>query len=509
MSSQPVNRKKLLDQRSRLVLFYEQIMALVALANLCLILFDSSYIAWRDFWLQGKIQLFGGFGDPIALPILSEETHTSPITQLYDPVKGIEPNPDTQRYLQFVDQLEAEILRSGITSELSQELLAQLRNLSQEMIDTDPFQLAGKSGVLAKIQNRMRDHIPNQATGKAAFSTFWTADYLSRVPEQEGLSFFQEEIRPLLELNYNRPIGESGSYIDFFPALDFPFVALFGLELLLRTLMISRRFTGVSWLDAVLWRWYDLLFLLPFWRWLRIIPVVIRLGDARLIDLARVRSQMSQGFVTNFAEDLTEVVVIRVINQIQGSIQRGNFGLLPSGKKSADSPQKSTHKNQNFTYIDLNNINEIEAIATIFIKMILYKVLPKVQPDVEALLRYNLDTIFKQLPGYEGLTALGIPEQFGQRLASEITQSVYQSLTKSFEDPVGNQLTAQLSQHFMTALMSELKERRSLEEIRQLLYVFLEEIKLNYVERLSQEDLEEVMEQTRRIRQQAQSIDPS
>jgi hypothetical protein len=85
--------------RSRWLLLYERGMALLALSNLCWVLFDLSYVPWRDFWLQGRVQIFGAFGPPIPLPILSQQTSRSPVTDLYDPVKGIEPNPETQLLL--------------------------------------------------------------------------------------------------------------------------------------------------------------------------------------------------------------------------------------------------------------------------------------------------------------------------------------------------------------------------------------------------------------------------
>ncbi|MHC5833635.1 MAG: hypothetical protein ACYT04_000000100990, partial [Nostoc sp.] len=77
--------------------------------------------------------------------------------------------------------------------------------------------------------------------------------------------------------------------------------------------------------EAVLWRWYDFFLLLPFWRGLRIIPILIRLDQARLLNLHPVRKQLNQGIVANFAEELTEIVVVRVINQVQGSIKRGEL----------------------------------------------------------------------------------------------------------------------------------------------------------------------------------------
>ncbi|MCJ2541545.1 hypothetical protein [Thermostichus vulcanus] len=498
-SAQRIIKRSILKGRNRWMLLYEKGMALIALSNLCLVLFDLSYVPGRDFWLQGRVQIFGGFGPPIPLPILSTETSRSPVTDLYDRVKGIEPNPETQQYLELVDELRQVTLRFGVESEPARQILFQLRARSNELIDTNPFQAAGKTGQFVRILNLMREHM-QEDSARAAFSRFWTPQYLATVAPEDGIEFFQSRLRPLFEINYSRPIGESGNPVDFFPALDFPFVLLFGLEFLLRTVVISRRYTGVNWLDAMLWRWYDALLLLPFWRWLRVIPVTIRLGQSQLLDLERVRAQVSQGFVTNFAEDLTEVVVVRVINQIQGSIQRGSLPLLSAAKTPRD-------------YIDINETNEIEAIANILIRIVLYRVLPQVQPDVEQLLRYNLDSLLKQLPAIQTLERLpglgSLPSQLTQRLASELTTTTYQTLTGSFEDPVGSKLTAQLTQRFGEALVRELSQQHALEEIRSLLRDLLEEIKINYVERLSHEDLEEVMEQTRKLRQKAQQLEKS
>ncbi|MEN9224636.1 MAG: hypothetical protein Q6M54_04105 [Thermostichus sp. DRC_bins_24] len=499
-SAQRIIKRSILKGRSRWMLLYEKGMALIALSNLCLVLFDLSYVPGRDFWLQGRVQIFGGFGPPLSLPILSTETSRSPVTDLYDPVKGIEPNPDTQRYLELVDELRQVTLRFGVESDPAREILSELRALSNEIIDTNPFQAAGKTGQLARILNLMREHLPEEESARAAFSRFWTPEYLAGVDPEDGIEFFQRRLRPLFETNYSRPIGESGNPVDFFPILDFPFVMLFGLEFLVRTVVISRRYTGVNWLDAMLWRWYDVLLLIPFWRWLRVIPVTIRLGQSQLVDLERVRAQMSQGFVTNFAEDLTEVVVVRVINQIQGSIQRGSLPLLSAANTPRD-------------YIDINEINEIEAIANIVVRIVLYRVMPQVQPDVEQLLRYNLDSLLKQLPAMQTLERLpglgSLPTQLTQRLATELTTTTYKTLTGSFEDPVGSKLTAQLTQRFGEALLRELTQQHALEEIRSLLGDLLEEIKINYVERLSHEDLEDVMEQTRKLRQKAQQLEKS
>lgn len=61
-----------------------RLLALAALGNLLLVLFNLSYIPYRDFYRQ-------------FLPGL---------THLYDPVKGIRPHPETEAYLDQVEALE-------------------------------------------------------------------------------------------------------------------------------------------------------------------------------------------------------------------------------------------------------------------------------------------------------------------------------------------------------------------------------------------------------------------
>ncbi len=65
-------------------------------------------------------------------------------------------------------------------------------------------------------------------------------------------------------------------------------------------------------------------------------------------DLQPIRSQISRGFVANFAQELTEVVVIQLINQMQKSISSGELA-------------KQLFQSQKQRYLDINNINEIEA----------------------------------------------------------------------------------------------------------------------------------------------------
>jgi hypothetical protein len=484
--------------QARRNLWFERVMASLALVNLLLVLFDLSYIPLRNFWLQGKIQVLGFTLGQIRFPGFTVEIPLPPIAQWYDPIKGIEPYRDTQQYLKRVDDLENQMLATGLQSPQVTVILQDLRRRSEEMIDTNPFQLANKTGTLERIKNRMREQVfkNRDASAKESFRVFWSQQYLAANNRERGLGFFNNEIRPLIETNYFRPIAESGEFVNRFWLIDIWFVIPFALEFLARTWFISRRHTGVSWLDAMLWRWYDIFLLLPVFRWLRIIPVTIRLNQAELLDLNPIQKQISQGFVASIAEDLTEVVVVRVINQVQSSIRDGDITKWLSQREVRP-------------YIDLNNTDEVAALTTIIMQLVVYQVLPKIRPDLEALLQHHLEKALNQSPAYQGLQKVPGMEQLQHelagRLVKEISQAVYDGINSAMEpDPVGDQLFRRLIEHLSEALGSEIQAKQTLQKIQSLLTDLLEEIKINYVERLSEEDLEEVLEQTRAIRQIAQ-----
>lgn len=451
-------------------------MALVALGNLSLVLFDISYVPWRDFYFR-------------QLPV---------ITRVYDPFKGIQPHRDTEKYLNTLEELKIQVVQTGLPSPQVTAKLQEINNLTAKMIDEDPFRVASKSGTLEKIKDRMRDRTPNpQESAKQSFRTFWSPEYLNKQGWQQEITWFDAKIKPLIATNYYRTIGENGEFTDNFWLLDLPFIAIFAIEFLARTYFISRRHRSVSWRSAMLWRWYDILLILPFWRLLRVIPVTIRIHQAKMPDLQPIRTQISRGFVANFAQELTEVVVIQLINQMQQSITTGELA-----RQLFQSPKQR--------YLDINNINEIEAIATHLVQITVYKVLPQLQPDLEALLRYNIELFLKQSPLYQGfqqVPGLGnLPAQLAEQLVAELSklvtlgpQDAYEAFKIASEDPVGTKLSSQLVQHFGQALGAELQQQQTWKEIQLLLCDFLEEFKINYIQRLSEEDFEKILEQAKEL----------
>jgi hypothetical protein len=130
--------------------------------------------------------------------------------------------------------------------------------------------------------------------------------------------------------------------------------------------------------------------------------------------------------------------------------------------------------------------------------------LPKIQPEIVAILRHTIATTINQVPVYRNLHNLpgmgDMQNQLSEQLATQITANLYSAVTTAMEDPVGAKLSGQLVESFTKALGAEVQQKHVLTEIQSLMSDFLEEVKLNYVQRLSQEDIDQIMEQTRQLR---------
>lgn len=96
------------------------------------------------------------------------------------------------------------------------------------------------------------------------------------------------------------------------------------------------------------------------------------------------------------------------------------------------------------------------------------------------------------------------------RLSQEITTALYATLESTLKpDPVGDELTQRLVEHTGQAFATKLQAQQTLNQIQYLVDALLEEVKINYVKRLSQEDVEDILEQTRALRENAQNRHPS
>ena len=93
--------------------------------------------------------------------------------------------------------------------------------------------------------------------------------------------------------------------------------------------------------------------------------------------------------------------------------------------------------------------------------------------------------------------------QLTERLVSQLYQGLSVGLQGLLiEDPDFDRLLEKLVEKFSKSLGSELQAEHSIEQIESLLNDLLEEIKINYIQNLSQENIENILEQTRALRQE-------
>lgn len=482
---QPKNQLKSYKPLRRNLLF-EKGMVLFAVANFGLVLFDLSYIPWRNFYLFN----IGGF----SVELLGFRVGVPRITDIYDPIKGIEPHRDTVAYINTVNQLKAEVADQGLRSPQVAKTLDQLQTMSKEIIDSNPFAAANKTGTLERIKNRMRSHM-GDGSSKESFALFWSQPHLSQAGFIEEMKFYDEQIQRLLETNYFRQIDETGGFVDRFFLLDIWFVNILALELALRIFYLHRS-RNLSWTEAALWRWYDFLFFLPFLQPIRLIPILVRLQQAELINMETLQQQLQNSFVATFSEELTQTVIVRVFDQMEDSVRNLDLKQLVA---------EGIGKN----YIDINNTNEVAAIATIVLQATIEDILPQMRPSIEALLKHTTENALQQVSIYKGVTQIpglgAMQQQFTEQVVLQISQTLFESIKNLPQiDTTTIKLSEELMENLSEILIKEMRQNKSIDKVKSLLIDLLQEIKINYVKKMSQQEWEQILAETKAIQKSTQ-----
>ena len=189
---------------------------------------------------------------------------------------------------------------------------------------------------------------------------------------------------------------------------------------------------------------------------------------------------------------MTEIVGVRLIDQMQDSIERGDAAewLLRTGRYQP--------------YININNTNEVQEIANRLLRMTIYQVIPKVQTEIESLLHYSIENAIKKTQMYQQIQHLPgmdtLPRQVSSKLANDISQSTYTTLTNLLEDPIVIEKSSHLIQNFSIALETEVKKQHNLQALKSLFVDLLEEVKINYVKDIAQGGVERSWEEANQLR---------
>ncbi|MEM8718576.1 MAG: hypothetical protein AAGE84_04610 [Cyanobacteria bacterium P01_G01_bin.39] len=438
---------------------WQKLVAFIAVINLLLVLFNLSYLSFRDFYYNN-------------IPLL---------VRIYDPLKGIEPHPDTEAYLQTVELLQHQVTLNDSSVEQQQDLLASLRQQSIYLIEENPFAAANKLSTFAKLKHRLEYRMQTRSS-KAAFNRFWSESYLSPANISEELDFFDDKIAPLLKTNYYRQINANGIEIDNFWQIDLGFVIFFALEYLSRTFKVAQNRTDLNWWEAIARYWYDLLMLIPFWRWLRVLPVAVRIHKSGLFNLEGILTQITHEPAAYISHRASTFLIVRLLNQGQEVVSSGAIADILF----------STNKEET-----VGEDNKIDKIIDRLIGLTIYQVLPEVQPDIENLLRYSLKGALRGSELYQTVKAIPgldqIPRETIEQLADYLAQAAYDVLINSYSDAEGKVIFGRLSENFAGTLKQQIRNKATQDEIQVLLKDLLEEWKLNYVINSQQRNPEQTL----------------
>ncbi len=473
--------------RSVLERNWGRFVAVWASLNLVWVAFDLTYVALRPFWLQRNLHPIPGVPLTVPLRMLPD------ITPLMDPLKGIEPHRETQAYLDQFNSLDAAL--AGAPDPLGPEQLALLQQqaeLTEQMIDTDPFQGSGQSGTLERIKNLLRDRA-DQDSAKLASSQLLSPAWLQQRPWLEERQFWRQQVLPLVETNYWRSINENARPTDESWRIDLLlFQWVFLLDILLRVVRLRQRIPGLRWRDALLRRWIDLPLLLPFWRWLRIGPVVERLQTSGLANFEPLRAVVSRGVVALLAVELFEVLALQLIDGLQGLVRSQRW------------PQRIRSLRSHQSVIRDEDERQVLELLRIWGPLLLSEVAPRLAPELQGLLGYSLrqslDRTVVPPPLRQLKPLLRIESGLSTQLAGGMVDSLL-DLSRSTGKRLGRTDDAQMEMlqrcidRFWDELALSLETGPALERSQDLICALIEGLKSTYLSRISRARITALIEE--------------
>ena len=474
-------------QRSALGLSWDRFVAVWASLNLLWVAFDLTYVPMRSFWLQRN--LYPLPGTPLVLPM----GFLPDVTPWIDPIKGIEPHRETRAYLQQFAVLDRALQAEAATplNPAQTALLERQRELTLALIEANPFLASGNAGTLEKIKNRLRERA-DLNSAKASAERLLSSDWLARRGWPQERQFWREQIVPLIETNYWRSIDENGRPTDHVWRIDLLlFQSVFALDILLKVIRLRRRLPGLSWRDAVLRRWIDLPLLLPFWRWLRLLPVLERLQTSGLINIEPLRAVVSRAVVALLALELFEVLALQLLDGTQSLIRSGRWPQRLRALRSHQSVSQSQDQ-------------ELVALVRIWAPLLLSQVAPRLAPELQGLLSYSLRQSLEGAmvpPALRQLTPLlQLESGLSQQLAGGMTRNLME-LSRSTGNQLARTDAAQLEllqravDRFWEELAAALENGPVLTQTQELLSALLESFKGTYLSQINRSGIDSLIEE--------------
>jgi hypothetical protein len=476
---------------SRLGRGWDRFVAIWAALNLAWVAFDLTYIPLRTFWQQRNLY-------PIpSVPLVVPLTFLPDITPVMDPIKGISRHRETQAWIDQFGELDAAMAdqRSGQSLTTAQRQLLQRQVAATwELIDTNPFTASNASGTLEKIKNRLRQRVEGQrrSSSKQAVASLLGPPWLETRGWDQERVFWLQQVLPLVDTNYWRSIDENGRPTDNFWRYDLLlFQSVFALDILLRAWRLRRRLPGLSWREALLRRWIDVPLLLPFWRWLRIVPVLERLQSSGLISIEPLRAVVSRGVVALLAVELFEVLALQLIDGLQGLIRSRRWPARIRALRSHQTVISSDER-------------ELVELVRIWGPLLLAQVAPRLAPELQGVLGHalqqSLQTTVVPQPLRQLAPLLQVEKGLSRQLAGGMVDSLI-DLSRSTGERLGRrddqqlQLLQRCIDRFWEELALALESGPALERSQQLLCAALEDFKRTYVSQLSRAGIDSLIDE--------------
>ena len=454
---------------------WDQAVALWAALNLLWVAFDITYVPLRTFWLQRNLTPLPQVPLVVPLAVLPD------ITPFYDPVKGIEPHRETQAWLASFQRLDQALLQGAPPAAIAPLRRRQL-DLTVQMINENPFAASGNSGTLEKLKNRLRQRAGVDSAKQAA-ARLLADPWLAERGWRQERRFWQQQILPLVATSYWRSIDENGRPTDHFWRFDLLlFQSVFALDILLRVLRLRHRFPALSWRDALLRRWIDLPLLLPFWRWLRLAPVVERLSSAGLINVEPLRAAISRVVVALLALELFEVLALQLVDGTQSLIRSPQW---PRWIRSLRSHQT----------VVLGQQQELVELVRLWGPLLLGQVTPRLSPELQGLLGHALQQSLRELPG-----GAVVPPALTRQLAAGMVDSLV-DLSRGTADRLAQsdarqvELLQSIVDRFWEELATALERGSTLERSQMLLFTLLQQLKRNYLAQVNRAGIDALMDE--------------
>ena len=476
-------------QRGQLSLAWDRFVALWALVNLVWVAFDLSYIPLRTFWLQRNLY-------PLpSLPLVVPLGAIPDITPWVDPIKGISPHRETSTWLrqferldQGLDQLAPGTIPSG---DLIRRIETQ-RLLTLELIETNPFQLPG---TLEKIKERLRERA-NRNSAKEAAASLLSVDRLVDQGWQAERAFWRQQVVPLVASNYSRSSDDNGRLTDHAWRLDLLiFQSVFAVDILLRVIRLKRRLPGLRWRDAVLRRWVDLPLLLPFWRLLRLLPVIERLHTSGLISIEPLRAVISRAVVALLAVELFEVLALQLIDGSQQLIRSPQW---PERIRSLCSHQSVRGSSSQLAE------GELAELLRIWAPLLLDRVAPRLAPELQGAmghaLQQSLEAVVLPAPLRPVAPLLRMDDGLSRQLAAGMVNNLL-ALGRNTSDRLSQRDQRQLEllqrciDRFWEELARALEQGPALQRSQDLLCQLLELVKTRYLGQISRESIGDLIQE--------------